>query len=250
MAMLCVAVLFVGCGGGSSDDQASPSPETNQAQETPATSNAPVTTSGPGARLSSFDDLNQDGQPDPTCGTGDFKAGLVLRLPCEPGYYANDPSEGTTFVPGSLSGLPGLPDDVKDQVLTDVSANAVASRDETGKQVIVFFIQSDTLFDVGSASLSGPARDTLDGLARNIRRTWPTATVQVRGHTDSTGSAAANQTLSEQRAANVATHLASHGIDPARLTSVGLGSTLPVVLEDGELGRRENRRVELVVRLP
>lgn len=100
-----------------------------------------------------------------------------------------------------------------------------------------------------SSCSSGPARDTL-GLARKISRTWAGATVQVRGHTDSTGGAALNQTLSEQRAANVANYLASQGIDRARLTSVGLASTLPVELEDGELGRRENRRVELVVRLP
>ena len=58
-----------------------------------------------------------------------------------------------------------------------------------------------------------------------------------------------NQSLSEQRAANVATYLASQGIDRGRLTSVGLASTVPVVVEDGELGRRENRRVELVVRV-
>jgi outer membrane protein OmpA-like peptidoglycan-associated protein len=250
LATVCVAALLGGCSGGSSDDQGSSSPETPEGQGTSATSNAPVTTTRPGARLSSFDDMNQDGQLDPTCGTKDFKAGLVLRLPCEPGYFANDPSEGTTFVPGSLGGLPGLPDDVKEQVLTDVSASAIAARDDAGKQVIVFFIQSDTLFAVGAASLSGPARDTLDGLARNIAKTWPTASVQVRGHTDSTGSAAANQTLSEQRATNVATYLASHGIDRARLTSVGLASTLPIVIEDGELGRRENRRVELVVRVP
>jgi outer membrane protein OmpA-like peptidoglycan-associated protein len=200
--------------------------------------------------LSSFDDLNQDGQPDPTCGTQDFRAGLVLRLPCEAGYYANDPSEGTTFVPGSLAALPGLPDDVKALLLTDVSADAIAAKDDAGKQVVVIFIQSDTLFATGSSSLSGPARDTLDGLARNISRAFPGASVQVRGHTDATGGAAVNQPLSEQRAATVATYLASQGIDRARLTAVGLGSTLPVAVENGELGRRENRRVELVVRLP
>lgn len=245
--------LMAGCSGGSSDDQAGSSPETSpSAAETTVASRPsglPPTTSRAG-QLSSFDDMNQDGQPDPTCGTRDFKAGLVLRLPCEAEWFANEPSEGTTFVPGSLSSLPGLPDDVKAQVLTDVSANAVAARDDAGKQVVVFFIHSDTLFDTGSASLSGPARDTLDGLARNISKTWPTASVQVRGHTDSTGSASANQTLSEQRAANVANYLATRGIDRSRLTSVGLSSSLPLVLEDGEAGRRENRRVELVVRLP
>jgi OOP family OmpA-OmpF porin len=59
-----------------------------------------------------------------------------------------------------------------------------------------------------------------------------------------------NQTLSEQRAANVATYLATQGIDRSRVTSVGLASTLPVAVEDGDLGGRENRRVELVVRVP
>lgn len=244
------AALLAGCSGGSSsDDQAgSSSDETVAPETTVATPSTPSTARA--SALSSFDDMNQDGVADPTCGTRDFKAGLVLRLPCEPGWYANDPSEGTTYVPGSLAGLPGLPDDVKDQVLTDVSADAITAKDEAGKQVVVFFIKSDTLFATGSATLSGPARDTLDGLARNISRKWPTAAVQVRGHTDSTGSATANQTLSEQRAANVATYLASRGIDRSRLSSVGLASTAPIVLEDGDAGRTENRRVELVVRIP
>ena len=248
LAALLGATLMAGCSGGSSDE-AGPPPETGAPAPAPP-ADTPGTTAAPASRLSSYDDMNQDGQPDPTCGTRDFKAGLVLRVPCEAGFFASDPSEGTTLVPGALSGLPALPDDVKDQVLTAVSANAIASRDEAGKQVIVFFIQSDTLFATGAATLSGPARETLDGLARNISRTWPGAMLQVRGHTDATGSAAVNQTLSEQRAANVANYLASQGIDRARLSSVGLASTLPVVVEDGELGRRENRRVELVVRVP
>ena len=248
LAVLCGAVLLAGCSGGSSGE-AGPSSEAG-APALGEAADTPGTTAAPASRLSSYDDMNQDGQPDPTCGTRDFKAGLVLRVPCEAGFFASDPSEGTTLVPGALSGLPALPDDVKDQVLTEVSANAIASRDEAGKQVIVFFIQSDTLFATGSATLSGPARDTLDGLARNISRTWPGASVQVRGHTDSTGGAALNQTLSEQRATNVANYLASQGFDRSRLSSVGLASTLPVVLEDGEPGRRENRRVELVVRVP
>ena len=244
LAAAALTALLVGaCRGGSAADEGAPA--TTAATESPE----PTPTTAPGAVRSTFDDLNEDGVPDPTCGTRDFRAGLVLRVPCEPGYHANDPSEGTTLVPDSLSGLPGLPDDVKEEVLTDVSANAIGAKDEAGRQVIVLFIQSDTLFATGAATLSGPARDTLDGLARNISRKWPAASVQVRGHTDSTGTAAVNQSLSEQRAANVATYLASQGIDRGRLTSVGLASTVPVVVEDGELGRRENRRVELVVRV-
>ncbi len=74
--------------------------------------------------------------------------------------------------------------------------------------------------------------------------------MQVRGHTDSTGSASANQTLSERRATNVVSYLATRGIGQSRLSSVGLGPNVPIAVENNPAGLRENRRVELVVRLP
>ncbi|WP_235489718.1 OmpA family protein, partial [Frankia sp. AvcI1] len=79
--------------------------------------------------------------------------------------------------------------------------------------------------------------------------------IQVRGHTDATGSAASNQTLSERRADTVRRYLVDHGTRAASVTSVGLGSTHPLAEEanpDGSPdpeGQRFNRRVELVVRL-
>jgi outer membrane protein OmpA-like peptidoglycan-associated protein len=232
------------------------SSETSAVDTTATSVDAGATTSVPGAAPSAFDDLNQDGEADPTCGTRNFGGGLVLRILCEGAAYASEPSEGTMLVPNSLSALPSVPDEIKEKVLSGVSANAVQARDEAGILVVVFLIQSDTLFAVGSAALSEPATATLDGLAGNIKGQWPAAPVQVRGHTDATGSATANQTLSEQRASNVAAHLSTRGIDRAKVTSIGLGSTLPVVLEknpdgsDNPNGRRENRRVELVVRIP
>ena len=254
LAAVATALALAACGGGgdSAGEDSSPPAETSAPETTAAESE---TTLPPGA-TPGFDDYNQDGQPDPLCATRDYKAGLVLRIPCDAAGYASEPSEGTTLVPDSLLALPGLPDDIKDDVLSASSANGVRARDESGRLVVVLIIKSDTLFDVGSSTLSDPARETLDGLAAAIQRRWPTAPVQVRGHTDATGSASANQTLSEQRATNVATYLSSRGIDRSRLTSVGLASTVPVVLEknpdgsDNPNGRRENRRVELVVRVP
>ncbi len=257
-----VASLEGGCGSGddAGDGRAAPGAtvtETTSAPGTtsPAESAEDTTTTRPGS-TPGLDDLNQDGQPEPTCGTRDFGAGLVLRIPCDAAAYANEPSEGTSFVSGSLYELPAIPDELKEKVLVDVSANSIRARDAEGRQVFGFFIKSDTLFEVGSSSLSNPAKETLAGLARNIQGQWPTASVQVRGHTDATGSAPANQRLSEQRASTVADFLDSRGIDRARLTSVGLGSTAPIVLEknpdgsDNPAGRAENRRVELVVRVP
>jgi outer membrane protein OmpA-like peptidoglycan-associated protein len=248
--------LVAGCKGGSSGSRASSAGNSALPETTGTDPAAPATTGARAASPGSFDDLNQDGVPDPTCGTKDFGGGLVLTLLCDGGAYASEPSAGTTLVPGSLYGLPSISDDLKARLLTDVSANAIQARDPGGKQVVVFFIQSDTLFDVGSAALSDPARATLDGLARNIKATWPAAPIQVRGHTDSTGNASANQVLSEQRATNVTGYLATRGFDRATLTSIGFGSTQPIALErnpDGSesvAGRRENRRVELVVRIP
>ena len=249
-----IAALGAACGGSGNDDSSSSSSDTTAHETTTAPSGSEDTTTLPAGATAGLDDYNQDGQPDPICATGDFKAGLVLRIPCNAADYAPGVREGTTLVPNSLYALPGLPDELKDKVLTGASADAVQGRDESGKLVYVLFIQSDTLFEVGSSKLSDPARDTLNALANNIKRQWPTASVQVRGHTDSTGSASANQTLSEQRAKNVADYLATQGIDRSRITSVGLGPTVPIVLEknpdgsDNPEGRRYNRRVELVVR--
>jgi outer membrane protein OmpA-like peptidoglycan-associated protein len=260
IAAIAAAVsLTAGCSSGS-DEEASPSTtEVTSAapEETSTTSSSPEeSTTSSAVGPVGGDDLNEDGHPDPVCGTRDFKAGLVLRVLCDAGGYASEPSQGTTLVPDSLYGMPGVADDVKADVLSESSGNGIRGRTPEGRQVMVFFIQSDTLFDVGSAAVSSAARDTLNGLARGIQRRFPTVPIQVRGHTDATGSAAANQTLSEQRAANVASYLATQGIDSGRLSSIGLASTLPVVLEknadgsDNPVGRRENRRVELVLRLP
>ena len=261
-ALAAMVNLAAGCSSGS-DEEASPTTTASPGETTEPTEPTETTTTTPEETTTSKavgpaggDDLNQDGEPDPVCGTRDFKAGLVLKVLCDAAGYANEPSQGTTLVQDSLYAMPGVADDVKADVLSESSGNGIRGRDPEGRQVMVFFIQSDTLFDVGSATLSGPARETLDGLARGIQKRFATVLIQVRGHTDATGSPAANQTLSEQRASNVAGYLATRGIDRSRLTSLGLASTLPVVLEknpdgsDNPLGRRENRRVELVLRLP
>ena len=68
----------------------------------------------------------------------------------------------------------------------------------------------------------------------------------IEGHTDGTGAAAHNQTLSEQRAASVKAYLVEQGVAAGRLTTAGFGAGKPVADNDNELGRAQNRRVELV----
>lgn len=68
--------------------------------------------------------------------------------------------------------------------------------------------------------------------------------LRVEGHTDNRGQVAANQKLSEGRAASVVNWLVKHGIDKSRLTSAGFGQERPMSDNSTEEGRRENRRVE------
>jgi outer membrane protein OmpA-like peptidoglycan-associated protein len=69
--------------------------------------------------------------------------------------------------------------------------------------------------------------------------------INVTGHTDSTGSDAYNLTLSQKRAASVGQYLASHGIDPVRIATQGMGESAPIAGNDTPEGRQLNRRVEL-----
>jgi OOP family OmpA-OmpF porin len=71
--------------------------------------------------------------------------------------------------------------------------------------------------------------------------------VEVAGHTDSIGSDAYNQKLSERRAIAVKDYLTSKGIKASRLTAKGYGESMPVASNDTEEGRAENRRVEMIV---
>lgn len=81
--------------------------------------------------------------------------------------------------------------------------------------------------------------------AAAILKQYDKTTVDVVGHTDSTGSDAYNQTLSERRAKSVASYLISNGVDTRRVDAVGRGESEPVASNDVESGRAQNRRVEL-----
>ena len=71
--------------------------------------------------------------------------------------------------------------------------------------------------------------------------------IEVAGHTDSSGAAASNKRLSEERAAAVRDYLQQRGVASQRLRSVGYGEEQPKVSNDTPAGRAQNRRVELIV---
>jgi len=100
-------------------------------------------------------------------------------------------------------------------------------------------------FDTGSARIKTESDRVLGEIASLLGKN-PAWKMRVEGHTDDVGGRAANQRLSEQRAAAVVAWLTSHGIAPDRLTSQGFGDGRPVADNKSENGRAKNRRVELV----
>jgi outer membrane protein OmpA-like peptidoglycan-associated protein len=69
--------------------------------------------------------------------------------------------------------------------------------------------------------------------------------VTIGGYTDNTGDAAANVTLSQQRADNVMAELGKLGVDPSRMTAKGYGQDHPIADNSTEEGRQKNRRISL-----
>jgi len=116
----------------------------------------------------------------------------------------------------------------------------------TGSELIVN-MPHDILFAVDSATLQPALYGDLAAVARSLMN-YPGSTVQVIGHTDSTGSASYNNSLSQRRAASVATVLIQDGVPAARIQTIGRGASQPIASNQTEQGRAQNRRVEIIIR--
>ncbi len=115
----------------------------------------------------------------------------------------------------------------------------------TGDRLILTMPQ-DILFDVDSTTIYPGLRGDLLTVAQSLND-YPNTTVQVVGHTDSDGDAGYNQRLSERRANAVADVLLEGGVPFSRVRTFGRGENQPVASNLTEAGKRQNRRVEIVI---
>ena len=102
-------------------------------------------------------------------------------------------------------------------------------------------------FELNSATLTPAAIEELDRLLGKIRELEEIQSIDVVGHTDSTGSESYNQSLSEQRAASVSQFLESRGVGAALLSTFGEGEANPVADNKTREGRAMNRRVDILI---
>lgn len=110
-------------------------------------------------------------------------------------------------------------------------------------------IPSDISFDTNRADIKPNFRPILDKFAAGLVSN-PAATVQIIGHTDSTGSDAINNPLSVNRAASTRDYIVARGVASSRIAIDGRGSREPLVANDTAANRAQNRRVEIFVAEP
>ncbi len=120
-----------------------------------------------------------------------------------------------------------------------------AKVERVGEGIVVEF-SSNVLFGFDKSALSADAKTNLNKLV-TVLNEYHDTDIELQGHTDSKGTEAYNQTLSEQRANAVSGYLAGEGITSSRVTIKGFGETLPKYDNATETGRAQNRRVEFLI---
>jgi outer membrane protein OmpA-like peptidoglycan-associated protein len=100
------------------------------------------------------------------------------------------------------------------------------------------------LFDTGKATIRQESYAVLQNI-KDIMVEYPNSNFIIEGHTDSDGSDALNQRLSNDRAASVVTYLTTIGMSADRMSSIGYGESRPIATNKTRAGKQQNRRVEI-----
>ena len=133
--------------------------------------------------------------------------------------------------------------DQQQRELEQSLAGTGAEVERQGDQLLVT-MPSQITFATNESRIQPQFYGVLDDVAATFNK-YPESYIDVIGHTDSDGSDAYNQELSERRAASVSSYLSNRGVNSARLAAFGLGETAPIADNGTAAGKQANRRVEL-----
>lgn len=151
---------------------------------------------------------------------------------------------GTFSADASINACEGVADEAAEAV-AEAPAAPEAKPVQTSK-IDTREFSEQTLFDTDSAQLNASGSAVMNELFSSLGEYKGITGISVTGHTDSRGSDAYNQALSEQRAQTVAGQISAQYPD-ARIEVVGMGETSPIASNDTAEGRQLNRRVEVEV---
>jgi outer membrane protein OmpA-like peptidoglycan-associated protein len=161
------------------------------------------------------------------------------------GAYFGDTTKGAIIgaaVGGATGAIIGRNMDKQAEELAKMEKAKV---ERIGEGIAISF-ESGLLFATNSADLQSAARENLTTLATSLKN-FPDSDVLVVGHTDSTGTASYNQTLSERRAASAKAFLVSQGVAETRIKAEGRGLNEPIADNKTAEGRDANRRIEVAI---
>jgi len=111
---------------------------------------------------------------------------------------------------------------------------------------ITLNMPGNVTFETGQADIQANFFEVLNSVSQ-VFKEFSKTSVKISGHTDSKGTDAFNQQLSERRALNVANYLTSQGVPASRVEAYGYGERYPVASNETSEGRSQNRRVELEI---
>jgi len=134
--------------------------------------------------------------------------------------------------------------DLQQQLQPEIQRGEITVEKRASDNALLVSMTSNTGFDNLSSELKPGYISTLNKISRVLNQYGKT-TVTVIGHTDSLGTNADNQVLSERRAQSVLDYFASQHVNSLRLEAYGKGETEPRADNNTEAGRQLNRRVEL-----
>lgn len=146
---------------------------------------------------------------------------------------------------GIAGGSVGYYMDVQEAKLREQLRGTGVSVTRVGEN-IVLNMPGNITFRTGSADLNSDFLRVLDSVGLVLKE-YDKTLVAIAGHTDSVGSDANNQMLSQQRAESVGKYLAGRNVAGERMVITGYGESRPVASNDSESGRSQNRRVELTL---
>ena len=156
----------------------------------------------------------------------------------------NDPNDPNRTQRGALigAGIGAYQDRQEAELRRETAGTGIdVSRDG---DVIKLNLPDGVTFDFAKYDLKPQFYPALNTIASTLKE-YNQTIVEVSGHTDSIGSDAANQTLSERRANAVSSYLIGQGVQRERFEVVGMGERYPVASNDTDSGRALNRRVEI-----
>lgn len=149
-----------------------------------------------------------------------------------------------TLAGGAAGAIVGAMMDRQERELRQVQGVQVT---RTAPDELQVTVRNDVLFDFNSSSLRSASRESLREMA-NVFDKYPDTRIVVAGYTDSIGSAAYNERLSERRADSVTRYLENLGVRGSRLEPIGYGKSHPRASNATASGRQQNRRVEIHIR--